>query len=115
MSTPATPTRQAYAIYLVLCAGFLASQFYRVSNAVIAPELMSGLGITPKEMGVITGTFFLVFAAAQIPAGVVLDRFGPRRTMSGLFLIAVAGAAVFALAEGTAGLIAGRAGLGRSP
>ena len=66
---------QAYSIYAVLCAGFLASQFYRVSNAVIAPELMRELTIQPEDMGFVTGVFFLVFAAAQLPVGVVLDRF----------------------------------------
>ena len=74
--------RQAYGIYAVLCAGFLASQFYRVSNAVIAPELMRELTISPETMGFITGVFFLVFAAAQLPVGVLLDRYGLRRTMS---------------------------------
>lgn len=104
--------RQAYAIYAVLCAGFLASQFYRVSNAVIAPELMRSLHISAEAMGVITGMFFLAFAAAQIPAGVLLDRFGPRRTMSALFLLAVAGSAVFAMAEGAIGLAVGRGLMG---
>ena len=44
--------------------------------------------ITPEAMGFVTGIFF-VFAAAQLPVGVLLDRYGLRRTMSGLFLIAV--------------------------
>lgn len=103
---------QAYRIYAVLCAGFLASQFYRVSNAVIAPELMRSLAISAEAMGVITGAFFLSFAAAQLPAGVVLDRFGPRRTMAGLFLLAVTGSAVFAMADGATGLAVGRGLMG---
>ena len=89
MTESSNLTRRAWSIYAVLCAGFLASQFYRVSNAVIAPELMRELAITPEAMGFITGIFFLVFAAAQLPVGVFLDRYGLRRTMSGLFLIAV--------------------------
>lgn len=104
--------RQAWAIYAVLCSGFLASQFYRVSNAVIAPELMRSLHVSAEAMGVITGMFFLAFAAMQIPAGVLLDRFGPRRTMSGLFLLAVAGSAAFAMADGVTGLAIGRALMG---
>lgn len=104
--------RQAWWIFVVLCAGFVASQFYRVSNAVIAPELMRTLSIPPESMGVITGIYFLVFAAAQLPAGVLLDRFGPRRTMSGLFILAVAGSAVFALAQGEIGLTIGRGLMG---
>ena len=96
----------------VLCAAFMASQFFRVSNAVIAPELMRTLSISSEAMGVITGAFFFAFGIMQIPTGILLDRFGPRRTMSGLFVIAAAGSAVFATAEGTAGLVAGRALIG---
>ena len=96
----------------VLCAAFMASQFFRVSNAVIAPELMRTLSISSEAMGVITGAFFLAFGIMQIPTGMLLDRFGPRRTMSGLFVIAAAGSAVFATAEGVAGLAIGRALIG---
>lgn len=103
---------QAWRIFFVLCAGFVASQFFRVSTAVIAPELMQSLAISPEIMGMVTGVFFLAFAAAQLPAGVLLDRFGPRRTMSGLFAIAVAGSVVFALAEDAIGLTIGRALMG---
>ena len=96
----------------VLCAAFMASQFFRVSNAVIAPELMRTLSISSEAMGVITGAFFFAFGIMQIPTGILLDRFGPRRTMSALFVIAAAGSAVFASAEGVAGLVAGRALIG---
>ena len=120
MSTPAsapdgapTPLRaQAYRMYAVLCAGFLVSQFYRVSNAVIAPELMREMAISAEAMGIVTGVFFLAFAAAQVPTGLALDRLGPRRTMAGLFLVAVAGSAAFATAGGLAGLVLGRALMG---
>jgi len=111
-AAPAAVSSQAWRIFIVLCAGFVASQFYRVSNAVIAPELMRSLSISPEAMGVITGVFFLAFAAMQLPAGVLLDRFGPRRTMSGLFVIAVAGSAAFAMADSAPGLILGRALMG---
>ena len=96
----------------VLCAGFMASQFFRVSNAVIAPELMRTLSISSEAMGVITGAFFFAFGIMQIPTGMLLDRFGPRRTMSGLFVIAASGSAVFAMAEGIVGLTIGRVLIG---
>ena len=96
----------------VLCAGFMASQFFRVSNAVIAPELMRTLSISSEAMGVITGAFFFAFGIMQIPTGMLLDRFGPRRTMSGLFVLAAAGSAVFAMAKGVVGLTIGRALIG---
>ena len=107
-----TGGRQGYAIYAVLCTGLVASQFFRVSNAVIAPELMSELAIGTETMGVVNGTFFLAFAAMQIPAGILLDRYGARRMVPGLFLLAVAGSLLYAAAETGAELIAGRALIG---
>ena len=89
---------------VVLCVAFMGSQFFRVSNAVIAPELMRTLSISSEAMGVITGAYFFAFGIMQVPTGMLLDRFGPRRTMSGLFVIAATGSAVFALADGVVGL-----------
>ena len=43
--------RQGYVIYAVLCTGLVASQFFRVSNAVIAPELMVELASGTETMG----------------------------------------------------------------
>ncbi len=105
-------SRAAWRIFAVLAAAYIASQFFRVSNAVIAPELMRDLDISPEAMGAITGTFFLTFAAAQLPAGVLLDRFGPRWTMAGLLAFAVLGSLVFAAAGGGAGLTIGRGLMG---
>ncbi|MDP7549198.1 MAG: MFS transporter [Alphaproteobacteria bacterium] len=104
--------RQALQIYLVLCGAYVASQFYRVANAAIAPELMAELSLSAEAMGGITGLFFLAFGVAQIPTGVLLDRYGPRRTMTGLFMVAVLGALTFAAADGGAVLAIGRVLLG---
>ena len=104
--------RQGYIIYAVLCSGLIASQFFRVSNAVIAPELMAELAIGTETMGVVNGTYFLAFAAMQIPAGMLLDRYGARRMVPGLFLLAVAGSVLYAAAQSGPELIAGRALIG---
>ncbi|MDA1100182.1 MAG: MFS transporter [Proteobacteria bacterium] len=104
--------RQALQIYLVLCGAYVASQFYRVANAAIAPELMTELALSAEVMGGITGLFFLAFAAAQVPTGILLDRYGARRTMTGLFLVAVLGALTFATANGGVVLAIGRVLLG---
>jgi MFS family permease len=53
-----------------------------------------------------------VFASAQIPVGILLDRFGPRRVQSGLLLVAAGGAALFAAATGFVPLLIGRAMIG---
>ena len=104
--------RQALQIFLVLCGAYVASQFYRVANAAIAPELMTELDLSAEAIGGITGLFFFAFAAAQIPTGVLLDRYGARKTMATLFLVAVGGAIAFALANSGLVLAIGRILLG---
>jgi sugar phosphate permease len=109
----ATPDRRhAWAVFAALAAGYSASQFYRASPAVIAPDLMHEMALGAETFGGVAGLFFLAFGLAQLPAGILLDRFGPRATMSALMLVAVAGAAVFALAQSAATLGAGRALMG---
>jgi predicted MFS family arabinose efflux permease len=56
--------------------------------------------------------YFLIFGAAQIPIGILLDRFGPRRVQSGLLLIAALGAALFGASNGFLSLLLARAMIG---
>lgn len=99
-------------VFACVALAFVLSMFYRAANGVIAPELMAELAMDPSTMGFVTGVFFLVFAAAQIPVGMALDRFGPRLTIACLSLVAVAGAVVFAVSSDWIGLSLGRALLG---
>ena len=63
-------------------------------------------------MGLLTSVYFLAFGLLQIPFGVLLDRYGPRRVDAGLLVIAAMGALAYALAPSFAGLVAGRALIG---
>lgn len=102
----------AFAVFLPFAGGYALSYAYRTVNAVIAPDLVQRFALTPGELGLLTSAYFLTFAAFQLPLGLLLDRFGPRRTDAGLLLVAAAGALVFAAASNGAVLIAGRALIG---
>jgi MFS family permease len=93
-------------------AGYYLSYFYRYVNAVIAKDLVADFGLAPADLGLLTSAYFLAFAAAQLPLGVALDRFGPRRCTAALFCVAGAGALVFGLARDLTMLSAGRALIG---
>ena len=112
MSAREDHRNRSIAIFAALAAGYSASQFYRASPAVIAPDLMRDLALSSEAIGGIAGAFFLAFGLAQIPVGILLDRFGPRRSMSALFVVAVLGAMIFAMAQSGTALAAGRAILG---
>lgn len=102
----------AIAVVATLGALYIVSQFLRNSVGVIAPDLASEIGLSPFEIGLLSSVYFFVFAATQLPLGVALDRFGPRRCMLVSIALTVAGALAFALAPSAGGLIAGRALLG---
>jgi MFS family permease len=99
-------------VFLPFAAGYFLSFLYRVVNAVLAPELLRDLGMGPSTLGLLTATYFIAFASFQLPLGVLLDRFGPRRVEALLLLVAALGAFCFARAESTAELILGRALIG---
>jgi len=107
-----SPVSRRWSIFVITSALFFLSQFYRASNAVIAPQLMQDLSLDTKDLGLLSATFFYAFAVTQIPISVLLDRIGPRIMMTGLSLIGVAGAIIFALADSLGMGLVGRALLG---
>ncbi|HZP98152.1 MAG TPA: MFS transporter [Reyranella sp.] len=96
----------------LLIAVTCLSQFYRVSNSVIAPELTRDLHLSAAELGLAGSAFFFALFAVQLPVGLWFDRYGARRTVSGVSLLAVAGSIWIAHATDAAGLIAGRVVVG---
>lgn len=103
---------QRLRVFIPFALGYFLSYLYRVVNAVIAPDLVADLGIGSAGLGLLTAVYFLTFAAFQLPLGVLLDRFGPRRVEALLLVLAGSGALLFARAETTAGLVLGRALIG---
>ena len=88
------------------------SYLYRSVNTVVYPDLVRDLGLTANTLGLLTGAYFIAFAAAQLPIGVALDRFGPRKVQLFMLLIATAGGVVFAMSHTLTGLMLGRALIG---
>jgi predicted MFS family arabinose efflux permease len=79
---------------------------------VLAPTLAAEFGLSAGGLGLLSSMYFLSFAVCQLPVGVAMDRFGPRRVNAALLLVAAAGGAWFAYAESAAAAIAARAVIG---
>lgn len=90
----------------------MVSQFYRNAHVVVAPDIMRDTGATAQVLGYLSGALFVTAALLQIPAGILLDRYGPRRTIPFMLLTVVIGSFLFATAQGGAGLIIGRVCMG---
>ena len=95
-----------------LLAIYMVTQFLRNSVAVIAPDLASSVGLTAADLGLLSSVFFFVFALAQLPVGVALDRFGPRRVLLVCSAVIVLGCVAFAVAKSSAALVGARALMG---
>jgi len=100
------------AIYLCFAAGYLLSYLYRTANAVLSPQLVQEFGLSAGDLGLLTSAYFLAFGLAQLPLGIFLDRFGPRRVESLLLVFAASGATLFAYADSLAMLTLGRGLIG---
>ena len=99
-------------VFLPFVFGYYIAYLFRTINAVMAAPLATELGLGADDLGLLTSVYFLTFAAAQIPIGILLDRFGPRRVQSVLLVIAAVGSTCFAVSDHFVMLLAGRALVG---
>jgi len=105
-------THAILAVFLPFAAGYYASYIFRTIGAIVADRLQADLALSASDLGVLTPAYFIAFAVAQLPLGLMLDRFGARRVQGVLLCVGAAGSLVFALADGLWGLWAGRALIG---
>jgi predicted MFS family arabinose efflux permease len=110
-ASPASPIT-LLRVFIPFALAYFLSYLFRVVNAIIAPNLTADLNIGPADLGLLTSAYFVAFGAVQLPLGVMLDRFGPRRVEAGLLVFAAAGALIFGVAGSLPGLSVGRALIG---
>ncbi len=87
-----------WSIFSILSLIYILVFFHRMAPGVLAGELMDSFRITGAAMGSLAAAYFLVYAAMQIPAGILADRLGPRATISAGNIVAGAGSLLFGLA-----------------
>jgi predicted MFS family arabinose efflux permease len=88
-------------------AYFLAA-LLRAITATLAPTFTQELGLQSADLGLLAGAYFLGFSLLQLPLGSALDRWGPKRVLLALTVLAVIGCVAFAVADSLPGLFAAR-------
>ncbi|OGA37309.1 MAG: hypothetical protein A3G24_04645 [Betaproteobacteria bacterium RIFCSPLOWO2_12_FULL_62_13] len=99
-------------VFLPFAAAYYVSFLFRNVNSVVFPELTQAFDLSPGALGFLTSAYFLTFAGGQLPLGILMDRYGPRRVNATMLLVAALGAVVFAFAAGLPALVLGRALIG---
>jgi predicted MFS family arabinose efflux permease len=92
--------------------GYFLTYLLRAVNAVVAPDLVAEIGLSAAGLGLLTAAYLGAFALFQLPLGVLLDRYGPRRVQAALFGVAATGCLLFAYGGDALTLTAARALIG---
>jgi len=112
VNTPPAAINPWQRVFAPFAVGYFLSYLLRNANAVISPELTRDLGLSAADLGLLTSAYLLTFGAFQLPLGILLDRYGPRRVEAGLLLFCAAGCALFASGIALPQLAIGRALIG---
>jgi sugar phosphate permease len=91
------PYKRRWFGWATLAIVFLLASFHRVSTTVIADDLMQAFDTTGTELGFLHASFFYIYAAMQLPSGLLADRVGTRKTSTLGGLIMSLGVAGFAI------------------
>jgi sugar phosphate permease len=90
--------RFRWLIFLILALAYLLVYFHRLSLSVVADNIIKEFSTTASTLGLLGSIYFYCYAFMQLPAGLLSDSIGPRKTVTVFLLIAAIGSIVFGLA-----------------
>jgi MFS family permease len=102
-------------VWALLVYAWVANYLIRMALGALLPPVMSELGLTYTEAGLLSTAFFYAYMAMQFPAGVLGDRFGRKRMLVAGIAIGAASSVITGLAPSFAALFCARllTGLGQ--
>ncbi|THE64202.1 MFS transporter [Salinadaptatus halalkaliphilus] len=112
MNVLSDSTTRRWLAWAALATVFLLVNLHRLSTAVLSEDLTTGFQTTAAQLGTLHASFFLIYAAIQIPTGVLADRFGPRYVGSIGGVLLSLGAIGFALSSSYLAAFGSRALIG---
>jgi MFS family permease len=93
-------TLRALVAFVPAAAFFFYVFVQRVSPSVMVGELMRDFAVGGAIVGTLASLYLYAYAGLQLPVGLMLDRLGPRRLLTGAALFCGAGGVIFATADG---------------
>ena len=101
-----------WAVWALGALLFFYAFFHRVAPAVMVNELMRDFAVGGAILGTLSAFYFYPYAALQIPLGLMLDKWGPRRVLTVAAAFCGLGSLVFATADNLVIAYVGRAMIG---
>ena len=96
------PASLAWLVWGLGAALYLIAFYQRVAPAVITEELTREFRLSAVALGNLSAFYFYSYVAAQIPTGIIADRWGPRKLLAAGAALTAVGTLVFALAPNLA-------------
>lgn len=103
---------RAWAAFVLGTAFFGYAFAQRVAPSVMTGELMRDLAVGGAALGSLSAFYFYTYAAIQLPVGVLIDRFGPRKLLSSALILCALASVGFAASETVLGASIGRGLIG---
>jgi sugar phosphate permease len=106
------PLRYRWLMFFVMGVIYFFACLHRISTTVIAPDLVLEFSADATALGLMSSSYFYLYAAVQPPVGVLSDTLGSRRVISIFTLIACVGAVIFGTASNMSMATVGRSFIG---
>jgi sugar phosphate permease len=100
--------RYRWVIFGILAFGYLLVYFHRLCTGVVALDMSHDLRAGGALTGLLVSAYFFAYASVQVPAGLLSDSWGPRRTITLFLFLAALGSVVVGVAPTAAWVIGGR-------
>lgn len=95
-SSSAHSVRDAYVIFFLAASFYLYEFVLQVAPSVMAAPMMRTFHVNAEGFGIISAFYFYAYAPMQLPAGLLFDRYGPRKLMTAALLLCAFGSFFFA-------------------
>ena len=96
MDKKPSKTTSAYVIFLLSASFYLYEYILQVAPSVMADSMMQTFNVNAAGFGIVSAFYFYAYAPMQLPAGVLFDRYGPRKLMTAALLLCALGSFFFA-------------------
>ncbi|MDF1757142.1 MAG: MFS transporter [Legionellaceae bacterium] len=99
---------KSYVVFLLAATFYLYEFVLQVAPSVMARPMMETFNVSAEGFGVISAFYFYAYAPMQLPAGLLFDRYGPRKLMSIALVLCALGSFFFASTESVVTACLGR-------
>ncbi len=92
-----SPTIFSYVVFFLALSFYVYDYFIQVAPGVMTAQLMDAFSIKAGALGFLSGCFYYSYTLMQVPAGLLLDRLGPRKIISISAFISALGVVLFSM------------------